>query len=191
MYREHRTNMEMISKLLYHDSPADTRLYLGIQDDEVYDDDVPMKYTIGGGKEGRAMKEQWENDPIIQVISRKSEDQGIIHAYQDGRMSSDIRDAMEKAFRDYIRSEEWKAVTKEVIKRYKGVCQGCGTTEKNGKVVWYAHHKDYLHFGKANDEEIADCTLYCKRCHNKRHSSSDMKGKVPFWAQRKYKREYM
>ena len=137
------------------------------------------------------MKEPWLNDPIIQVISGISEDQRIILVYQDGRMSSDIRETMVNAFRKYISSEEWKAVNKEVIKRDKGVCQNCGTTEKNGKVVWQAHHIDYLHFGKANYEEIADCTLLCKRCHSKIHSSLDIEGKVPFWAQRKYETTYM
>jgi 5-methylcytosine-specific restriction endonuclease McrA len=168
LHRE-QTNIVIISKRFHHASPARTQSYLDIPDDEGYD--VPLKYmTIEGGKAGRAMKN---------VIMR-----------------SKPRDAMKKIFDDYIQSEEWKVVTKKVFERYKGVCQGqdCGITEKNGKngkVKLIAHHERYDNWAKANDDERADCILLCKRCHDQRHSEPEMKQKVPFWAQRKYEREYM
>lgn len=64
-------------------------------------------------------------------------------------------------YADYRESPQWKALTDRVIRRAKGVCEGCLT-----EPAILAHHKTYDHLG----EEFAfELLALCSECHDRFH----------------------
>lgn len=137
---------------------------------------------------------KWLADPtdLMKLVLQKRQENRIIHFFAEGRMRSDIRDAMVGAFQEYMKSQEWKIVKKHVKERDNNTCQNCGillnTENGEGAVV---HHLHYDHFGKANREEETSCILLCRKCHNKAHLQSEMKNITPFWATRSFDSVYL
>ena len=75
---------------------------------------------------------------------------------------------LQRAYRRYTRSEEWKQIKELVLERDHHHCMLCGRTENdtiNGKPVHLAvHHNSYLHLG--NEREHLDTLItVCAGCH--------------------------
>jgi hypothetical protein len=61
---------------------------------------------------------------------------------------------------NYINSDKWQLLRKQVIKEYDGKCFFCW--EKGTDV----HHKTYANFG---NEPLSDLVLLCRKCHEEEH----------------------
>ncbi len=62
-------------------------------------------------------------------------------------------------YREYINSDEWKALRKELIIRAEGCCELCGEyVGQRGE----AHHDDY---DNLFNETLEDLTYCCEECH--------------------------
>lgn len=61
---------------------------------------------------------------------------------------------------NYINSEKWQILRKQVIKEYNGLCFYCLETAND------VHHKSYDNFG---NEPLSDLVLLCRKCHDEEH----------------------
>jgi len=68
----------------------------------------------------------------------------------------------QKAYRDYLKTEHWKALRAEALKRDEKKCQGCGSAR-----ILQVHHK--LYRGCPEDTQLSDLITLCKKCHRKEH----------------------
>ena len=59
----------------------------------------------------------------------------------------------------YLNSVRWRRLRALVLKRAKGLCEGCG--EANATEV---HHLSYNHIG---DEFLWELVAVCRKCHEK------------------------
>ena len=64
----------------------------------------------------------------------------------------------------YLRTPEWADLRAKVIRREKGLCQGC--MEVRGTEV---HHMTYVRWKR---ELLTDLVLYCRSCHERYHATS-------------------
>lgn len=86
-----------------------------------------------------------------------------------------------KTYTDYLRTDHWKNLRKQIIEKYGGECQRChDIVGESGNV----HHKTYKRLGH---ERLTDLTLYCNKCHkilhNKRISDKSITAKLIFTVQ--------
>lgn len=64
----------------------------------------------------------------------------------------------------YYSTNKWKEIRKQVLKRAKGVCEGCG--------IYYPsdiHHTTYNNFG---NEFLFELVALCRSCHERVHGRS-------------------
>jgi len=64
-------------------------------------------------------------------------------------------------YNEYLRSPQWQHIRSKVIRREKGLCQGCGNA--GGMEV---HHLTYRRIGR---ELLCDLVLLCHGCHEVAH----------------------
>lgn len=91
----------------------------------------------------------------------------------DTKRRADIREAASKAksaewwgfYRDYMASDEWKALRLKVLARDKGMCQGCITAPAS-----QVHHQTYRNFGH---EFAFELISLCTPCHERYHADGD------------------
>jgi 5-methylcytosine-specific restriction endonuclease McrA len=62
----------------------------------------------------------------------------------------------------YIHSDEWNDRREAYLHYYCNRCRGCLSIERPLQL----HHLTYERIGR---EEIEDCQILCKRCHQRRH----------------------
>jgi 5-methylcytosine-specific restriction endonuclease McrA len=62
---------------------------------------------------------------------------------------------------DYLKTDEWKEVRQEVLRRAKNRCQVC-----NADYSLHVHHRTYENRG---DEDVSDLTVLCSDCHDVFH----------------------
>lgn len=67
-------------------------------------------------------------------------------------------------YRNYIRSEKWKAKSRACVARAGGVCERCGGVNR-----LQSHHITYAHLGNERPWEL-ECL--CRWCHRNRHRLS-------------------
>lgn len=65
-------------------------------------------------------------------------------------------------YSEYLKSPEWQERRSLVLKRAKGVCEGCGKAEAVD-----IHHLSYRHKGA---EFLFELAALCKACHELVHS---------------------
>jgi len=66
-------------------------------------------------------------------------------------------------YRAYLKSEEWRWVRSECIKRDRA-CVKCSAPYKPGH-GFQVHHKNYRSIFEANHEELDSVCLVCRSCH--------------------------
>ncbi len=71
----------------------------------------------------------------------------------------------EKWYSEYLQSAEWRIKRDKVLKRAKGICEGC--LERKATVV---HHLTYRHIG---NEFMFELLAVCKECHNRIHAQAE------------------
>lgn len=123
---------------------------------------------------------QFINEYEKNFICKDLSDTKLIYMRTDGMLVSQFRDKMIVIFQDYIKSNEWRRLRLEVIKRANGKCVDCGEDIESRGIV---HHEYYDDWGKGNYEEIMSCVYLCESCHTKRHHKMDPQ-LVPFFAKR-------
>lgn len=72
----------------------------------------------------------------------------------------------QKIHAEYIKSDEFAWVRKQVIKRDKRCCR-CGDKYIPG--YFDVHHTEYTYFGDADINEVETCCLLCRPCHDAVH----------------------
>lgn len=65
------------------------------------------------------------------------------------------------SYQAYIQSPGWKARREKVMKRCRGMCEGCG----DNRAV-HVHHHSYRHFG---NEFLFELLGLCQNCHDRLH----------------------
>jgi hypothetical protein len=65
----------------------------------------------------------------------------------------------------HLRSSKWKALSRKVILRAQGVCEGC-----RSRPATQAHHLTYQRMG---DEMLFDLVAVCDPCHSKIHPKEE------------------
>jgi 5-methylcytosine-specific restriction endonuclease McrA len=71
-------------------------------------------------------------------------------------------------YNSYLKSDDWAAKRKSILKRDNYQCQACGS-RRNLQV----HHKSYKHVGHELNEEL---TVLCRPCHMKKHGRKEATG---------------
>lgn len=61
----------------------------------------------------------------------------------------------------YLRSAAWSAIRAKVIRRAKGLCEGCGEARASD-----VHHLTYAHVGA---EFLFELVALCRACHVRWH----------------------
>jgi 5-methylcytosine-specific restriction endonuclease McrA len=83
--------------------------------------------------------------------------------HSDADEGDKVKRKLSKEYRDYIKSPEWYAHKREVMRRDNNECVVCG------KISTYhdVHHESYQHFKTA--DEIDDCITVCREHHKGLH----------------------
>lgn len=68
---------------------------------------------------------------------------------------------------EYLKSERWRKLRLEILKRDNFTCQDCKEKAKD------VHHIDYNYLG--TDKEIDFCVSLCRECHKNRHNIKNKK----------------
>jgi 5-methylcytosine-specific restriction endonuclease McrA len=68
---------------------------------------------------------------------------------------------MTPEYKAYLKSPEWKAKRKQVLKRDNYICQECGDR------AWQVHHKTYK---RIFNERLSDLISLCEDCHREIHN---------------------
>lgn len=68
-----------------------------------------------------------------------------------------------KGYKRFLKSDEWKAIRKEVLERDKFCCQECGS-----KTALHVHHLHYKHH-RNEINHLEDLVTLCRFCHEKKH----------------------
>jgi 5-methylcytosine-specific restriction endonuclease McrA len=75
------------------------------------------------------------------------------------------REVKDKQFwgwnREYLQSPAWKAISKKVLDRANGLCEGCGE-----RTACEVHHVTYKHVG---NEFLFELKAVCGPCHDRLH----------------------
>lgn len=66
-----------------------------------------------------------------------------------------------RTYGNYLSSKHWKELRAEVLKRWDGLCENCGT-----RAAKEVHHKTYERLGR---ELLTDLTPLCSECHRAEH----------------------
>jgi hypothetical protein len=66
----------------------------------------------------------------------------------------------------YLKTPEWHAVRKRILKRAGGVCEGCGE-----KVPTQVHHLSYAH---VFHEFLFELVAVCDECHDRVHQDEQL-----------------
>lgn len=74
---------------------------------------------------------------------------------------AESHEAFWRYYADYITSAEWQQKRSLVLRRAKGICEGCGL-----KSPEHVHHQTYEHLG---DEFLFELVAICRECHQKIH----------------------
>jgi 5-methylcytosine-specific restriction endonuclease McrA len=125
---------------------------------------------------GEAVGQSIGRNKITQPIVEA--DQTLAERYQDQRNKASenidqkhIRiqraegNIYRKEYEDYRRSEIWRMKRKKVLKRAKGICEGCLDAEAT-----QIHHITYDHIG---DELLFELVALCDACHRKCHPNDN------------------
>lgn len=67
----------------------------------------------------------------------------------------------------YLRSPEWQALRRFVLKRDNYTCQGCGKPHDARNLV--CHHKSYVGYNRVGKTFGFEVVTLCKRCHDEWH----------------------
>lgn len=84
------------------------------------------------------------------------------------------KDPVYSAYQKYIKSKEFKELRDKVLERDNYKCRVCGRSQEEivgTKYSLQAHHSNYEHLGKCNEEEMADLITLCCVCHKAIHSA--------------------
>lgn len=84
------------------------------------------------------------------------------------------KDPVYSAYQKYIKSKEFKALRDKVLERDNYKCRVCGRSQEEiigTKYSLQAHHSNYEHLGKCNEEEFNDLITLCNVCHNAMHKA--------------------
>jgi hypothetical protein len=103
-----------------------------------------------------------EADPSLHEALR-TKDKTAIEAVliQHIDLTSQRKDERSKAYETYMASDAWKAKREKVLRRCKGICEGCEDAP-----AAQVHHLTYEHFG---DELLFELVGVCRQCHDKAH----------------------
>lgn len=98
----------------------------------------------------------------LNLLSRMLAGEKTTRSEVEAVVNDPVAEAMRKQFyKKYIKSERWKQVRAQSIKRANGICQRCGVE----KAV-QAHHLSYARVG---DEPPEDLLAVCRPCHHQMH----------------------
>jgi len=131
---------------------------------------VSLGCTVCGARIGSAMSQkdrEWvESLPIIReewadtYNSRRGEQRrDILLAL--ARKQFAARGRFTNSYREYLRSPEWASRRAKVLKRCKGICEGCGDAAAEE-----VHHLSYRHF---MNEFLFELVGLCEPCHDRWH----------------------
>lgn len=93
----------------------------------------------------------------------------IYDAYQaapreEGRRHAErLRELQYMPYAEYLRTPEWRATRDEAVKRARGCCQTCSSTDRLN-----VHHRTYLRRGH---EYLSDLIVLCEPCHKIFHDN--------------------
>jgi 5-methylcytosine-specific restriction endonuclease McrA len=76
-----------------------------------------------------------------------------------------MSEGREIEYDEYMLSEDWQYVRKQVFKRDSYKCKMCGLFASD------CHHESYDNFGSGDWDEIDDCISLCHKCHNEIHNN--------------------
>jgi len=82
---------------------------------------------------------------------------GVIIEFKPKRIIFDS--LLDKRYKEYLQSSEWKEKRRLVIQRAEGCCEDCGKYVGNRGEV---HHNDY---DKLFEESVEDLRYKCADCH--------------------------
>lgn len=68
-------------------------------------------------------------------------------------------------YETYLQSQEWQETRDRILRRAKGICEGC-----NQRPATQVHHLTYRHVRAEFDNELV---AYCRHCHDRIHEQGD------------------
>ena len=72
-------------------------------------------------------------------------------------------------YEEYLACDHWKAIRQEALEWYGFRCALCYRPQPPN--ILHVHHRTYERVG---EEDLADLTVLCERCHNLFHLATDV-----------------
>lgn len=69
---------------------------------------------------------------------------------------------------NYLQSSEWREKRRKVLRRARGLCEGCGNRQPT-----QVHHLSYAHWG---NELLWELVAVCDDCHDRAHDRGSLGG---------------
>ena len=104
------------------------------------------------------LKKSWQH-------AREVEYSGVMGKYEDKHEYKQAQ--FFKWYSEYLKSDEWFAKRTKVLLRSQGICEGC--RDRDAAEV---HHVSYRNVG---DEFLFELVALCLECHDRFHSTFDIK----------------
>lgn len=78
-------------------------------------------------------------------------------------------------YQEYLQSDQWKIIRKEVVIRAGFKCQMCGWVNNENRYGLQVHHNTYENIGCERDEDLV---ALCNRCHDVFHRHLSLRSKI-------------
>lgn len=139
---------------------------------------TPSSVTIGDAELAdlqaetteRALR-NWDQDELEQVSEAQSGgslSNALLVALTDAAddfTQQRITPIIPGEYREYLRSEHWRALRQRMLLRAGGICQRCARSSRHYGFL-DVHHLDYRRLGA---EREADLVVLCRECHAAEH----------------------
>jgi len=82
-------------------------------------------------------------------------------------------------YRQYLASEHWAGLRREVFARDGGACQRCGTALTLDTMR--CHHVSYEGYNRTGKSSPGECIALCQRCHIDAHPHLQREDELAEW----------
>lgn len=108
------------------------------------------------------LQEQYEREQRARELQTRIEQQRVEREQQE----AERREEWQRAYGEYLRSEEWKRVRQRVFKRAEYKCEFCGEPAEQVHHMRYPKSFRRMNFTREN---MSYLKAICRDCHREQH----------------------
>lgn len=106
----------------------------------------------------------WADPRICHECKRRLYDAHMAAPREEGRRQAErLRELQYMPYAEYLQTPEWKATRENAVRRARGCCQTCSSTDRLN-----VHHRTYIRRGQ---EYSSDLIVLCEPCHKIFHDN--------------------